>query len=292
VDVDRNLIQSNFSADDGGGIFVLDALGAAINIRNNMVVDNGAADLGGAIVLDDSSNVRIINNTVANNVSTGSSENSDGNPRAAGLASEANSPPFQATLPPGAPAFSNPVALFNNIFWNNTAYTLSQPGPGATLVNQGFIDFEIRGTTSTADTFTPRFSTLTNGSLRGPDGVLRAVPAGQGNRIGEDPLFVAPFELVLTVSGSRLDPQVAAVTITGQDPPVGITGDYRLQAATWTAASAARRPRCRCHPRRQRRARSPASGSARPPGCRPPPTRPVVATSTGATARSCGPSGC
>jgi len=30
------------------------------------------------------------------------------------------------------------------------------------------------------------------------------------------------------VSGSRLDPQTAAVTITGQDPPVGLTGNYHL----------------------------------------------------------------
>ncbi|HSS08904.1 MAG TPA: hypothetical protein VLL25_03410, partial [Acidimicrobiales bacterium] len=33
----------------------------------------------------------------------------------------------------------------------------------------------------------------------------------------------------LTVSGSRLDPQVAAVTITGGDPPVGLTADYHIQ---------------------------------------------------------------
>src|SRR6185295_1048366 len=39
VNVDRNLIQSNMSTlDDGGGIFVLDALDQPINIRNNMVV--------------------------------------------------------------------------------------------------------------------------------------------------------------------------------------------------------------------------------------------------------------
>ena len=229
VDVDRNLIQSNYSGDDGGGMFVLDALTARINVRNNMISNNGAADVGGAVMLDDSSNVSIVNNTVANNVSTGSSENSDGNPHSAGLASEANDPLFQTTLPAGSPDFSNPAALFNNIFWNNDAFTLSQPGPGATLVDQGFIDFEVRGTTNNADTFTARYSTLTNGQILGPDGVLRALPGGQANRIGENPLFVTPFVNELAVSGSRLDPQTAAVTITGQDPPVGLTGDYHLQ---------------------------------------------------------------
>jgi hypothetical protein len=232
VSVDRNLIQSNYSGDDGGGLFVLDALTAAINVRNNQLVDNGSADIGGAITLDDSSNVRIINNTVANNVSTASSENSDGNAHSAGLASEGNDPLFQATLPAGSPDFSRPAALFNNIFWNNNAFTLSQPGPGATLVDQGFIDFEVHGTTNNADTFTPRYSDLTNGQILGPNGVQHAVPAGQGNLIGTDPGFVTPFVLELTVSGSRLDPQTAAVTITGADPPVGLTGDYHLTAAS------------------------------------------------------------
>jgi len=233
VNIDRNLIQGNFSGDDGGGIFVSDAFSQAVNIRNNMVVDNGAADLGGAITLDDTANARIINNSVANNVSTASSENSAiGVPHAAGLGSEANEPLFQASLPAGSPDFSNPTALFNNIFRNNDAMTLSQFGPGATLVDAGFIDFEVRGTTNNADTFTPRYSTLTNGQILGPDGTQRALPGGQGNRVGEDPQFLTPFVLELAVSGSRLDPQAAAVTITGQDPPVGLGGDYHLQTTS------------------------------------------------------------
>jgi hypothetical protein len=233
VSVDRNLIQSNASVlDDGGGIFVLDALTAPISIRNNMIVNNLAADLGGAITLDDASNVRIVNNTIANNQSTGSSEDSDGLPHAAGLASEANDPLFQAMLPAGAPDFSNPVALFNNIFWNNDAMTLDSFGPGAALVDQGFIDFEVHGTTNNADTFTPRFSLLTNGQILGPDGVQHAVPGGQGNLVGADPLFVTPFVNELAVSGSRLDPQQATVSITATDPPVGLTGDYHIAAGS------------------------------------------------------------
>jgi hypothetical protein len=233
VNIDRNLIQGNFSGDDGGGIFVSDSFTQPVNIRNNMIVDNGAADMGGAVTIDDAANARIINNTVASNVTTASSENSAiGVPHAAGLATEANEPLFQATLPAAAPHFSNPTALFNNIFWNNDAMTLSQFGPGATLVDAGFIDFEVRGTTNNADTFTPRYSTLTNGQILGPDGVQRAVPGGQANRIAEDPLFVTPFTLELAVSGSRLDPQAAAVTITGQDPPVGLGGDYHLQTTS------------------------------------------------------------
>src|SRR5262249_26268973 len=110
VSIDRNVLAGNYSGDDGGAIFVQDALTPPVNIRNNIIADNGAADLGGAIMLDDSANVRIINNTVANNVSTSSSESSDGKPHSAGLAAEANDPLFQATLPAGAPDFSNPAA--------------------------------------------------------------------------------------------------------------------------------------------------------------------------------------
>jgi hypothetical protein len=193
-----------------------------------MIVDNGSADLGGAIMLDDSSNVSIVNNTVANNVSTASCETCEDVPHSAGLAAEKNSPLFQAILPSGAPAFANPVALFDNIFWNNQAFTLSQSGPGATLVSHGFIDFEVHGTGNPADTFTPRYSLLTNGLYLGADGQTDALPANQGNIVGQDPQFVQPFTLQLAVAGSRLDPQRAAVTIVGQDPPVGLTGNYHI----------------------------------------------------------------
>ncbi len=243
VDVDRNRIQSNYSGDDGGGMFVMNAQTARINIRTNMIVANGAADIGGAVMLDDSTNVAIVNNTVANNVSTASSENSDGNRHSAGLASEANDPLFQATIP-GGPRFSRPVALFNNIFWNNQAFTLSQPGPGAALVDQGFLDFEVHGTLNASDRFAPRYSLMTNGDQLAGDGSLVTIPGGgapvvgfptnvaqNGNVTGVDPAFVAPVLLELTVTGSRLDPQVAAVTLTGADPPVGLPGDYHLQPA-------------------------------------------------------------
>ncbi|GAB3058766.1 hypothetical protein GCM10027053_20920 [Intrasporangium mesophilum] len=247
VNVDRNLIQSNYSGDDGGGIFVLDALDDPINIRNNQIVDNGSADIGGAVMLDDSSRVALVNNTVANNVSTASSENSNiGEPHSAGLASEGNDPLWQSSTayaaqypnPATRPDFSQPTALFNNIFWDNNAFTLDRNGPGAALVDQGFIDFEIHGTTRAADTFAPRYSNLTNGQILGPDGVQRPLPGtgttpnNRGNQIGVNPGFVTPFTLELTVTGARLDPQTAAVTITGADPPVGLTGDYHLTTAS------------------------------------------------------------
>lgn len=247
VNVDRNLLEGNYSGDDGGAMFIQNALGARVNIRNNMVVDNGAADLAGGIALDDSSNVAIVNNTVAYNVSTGSSEQSlpidqGGVPHAAGLSSEENDPRF---TPTPAAGFSKPVALFNNVFWDNEAFLLDHAGPGAALVSQGFIDLEVHGTGSAGDTLTPRYSLLTNGNVLRGDGSSGQVAGGQGNLVGTAPGFVDPFTLELAVAGSRLDPQTASVTITGVDPAIGVPGDYHLAAG---AAATDRGVRCALTP--------------------------------------------
>jgi hypothetical protein len=247
VNIDRNLIQANDSGDDGGGIFVMNAHQERINIRNNLIVDNLAADLGGGILLDDAANVSIINNTVANNATSASAQTTDGLPHAAGLASHANSPLFQASLPSGAKRFSDPVALLNNIFWQNEAFTLSSHAVDATLISHGFLDFEVNGTCATSsscgtDRFTPRYSLMTNGQLRRADGGTYTIPGGgapvvgfptnvanNGNITGVDPLFVAPVTLQLAIIGSRQDPQFGSVTITGFAPPEGLDGNYHLQ---------------------------------------------------------------
>jgi hypothetical protein len=233
VDIDRNLIQGNFTGDDGGGMFIANTLAAAVNVRNNMIVDNGAADMGGGITLDDASNVAIVNNTVANNVSTGTATTSrpldqGGVRHSAGLASEANDPRNPVTA-----RFSNPVALFNNVFWQNEAFLLDTAGPGATLVSQGNLDFEVHDTGFASDVFRPRYSLLTNGSALNGAGATVAVPAGQGNTIGgAGPAFADPFTLTLRVTGSRLDAQRAAVEIVGDEPGNGIPGDYHLTAGS------------------------------------------------------------
>jgi hypothetical protein len=114
------------------------------------------------------------------------------------------------------------------VFRNNRAFLLDHAGPGAALVAQGVIDFEVHGTGSASDVFTPRYSILTNGNILRGDGSTGAVPGGQGNQIGVDPLFASPFTLTLAVAGSRGDPQQASVTITGQDPADGVPGDYHI----------------------------------------------------------------
>ena len=247
VDIDRNLIQGNNSGDDGGGIFVMNAHGARINIRNNLIVANLAADIGGGIALDDSSNVFIANTTVASNATSGSVQTTDGQPHAAGLASHANSPLFQATPASAGKRFSDPV-LVNDIFWQNEAFTVSSHAVDATLISAGFLDFEVNGTCAASpsacqnDRFTPRYSLMTNGQIRLSNGGTAVIPGGgapivgfptnpvqNGNITGVDPLFVAPITLELAIIGSRLDPQFGSVTITNFDPPVGLPGNYHLQ---------------------------------------------------------------
>jgi SdrD B-like protein len=219
VKVARNLLHSNVSNDDGGGIFVRGAQKAAIDLVNNMIVDNVAGHVG-AVMLDDSSNVTLVNNTVANNVSAGTSEGADGDPHSAGLASEPNDPLFQATLPPGAADFSNPRALFNNIFWHNEAFTVDGTTTPPSLVSHGFMDFEIFGATGPRS-FRPRYSLLTS----------NYGPTNQGNIVGQDPGFVDPFTLTLVIGKSQGDPGTYIVEIvTEKDVPPQL--DYHINSVS------------------------------------------------------------
>jgi hypothetical protein len=188
--------------------------------------------MGGAIMLHDSTNVRIINNTMANNASTSSPVigSASTTPHSAGLAVDGNSAGFQATLPAGSPDFSRPNQLRNNIFWQNQAFTLSVDQPRATLIDQGYIDFEVFNTGTPADTLRPIYSDLTNGKIL-KNGTLGNVPADPTvhNTIGGDPNFVAPFKLVLSVVGATADPTMTLVTISGVDPPdESLLGDYHI----------------------------------------------------------------
>ena len=230
--IDRNTIQTNSSGNDGGGVFLSGAMTFTINVRNNMINDNLANDMAGAIMLHDSTGVSIINNTVANNGSTASPVigSSSLTPHSAGLAVDANSPAFSQ-----APGYSRPAALRNNIFWQNEAFTLDTHAPLATLQSQGYLDFEVFGTGNNTDTLTPLYSDLTNGNILFGDGSTGSVPGGvnpsnaQHNRSG-DPKFIGPFKLVLLVGASTADPTTAIVSIAGVNPPdEGLFGDYHIR---------------------------------------------------------------
>jgi hypothetical protein len=224
VDITHNLIEDNLSNDDGGGIRLLRPLTSHINIVDNIIDRNVATDFGGGIALDDASDVDIVNNTIADNISTATAEDADRTscdpvppqetcPHGAGLVSEDNSPAFQAMLPPGSPTFSDPV-LFNNIFWNNEAFYWN----GTDLVSGGPIDLEVFGTPGTLN---PNYSLL-------------SVPyaGGANNTSGADPLFVNPVALNVQVTPARFNLAEISVQIL---PPEGTLigfSDYHIQSGS------------------------------------------------------------
>lgn len=224
VVIERNLIQANLSNDDGGGIRLLQPVDGPITIVNNIVVNNLATDFGGGISLDDALDVRIINNTIAKNISTSTAEDADRStcsppalgscPHAAGISSERHSQALRDARHLGADSFSDP-RLFNNIIWGNEAFYLD--GTGA-MPSAGFIDLEVVGTT------TPQFMK--------PEYSLLTVPygSGAGNITGVAPAFVEEMDLGFIVVPFAGDPAFVMVLITSTpgDPP----GDYHLTAGS------------------------------------------------------------
>jgi hypothetical protein len=135
-----NLVQGNMAgAGDGGGIRLEGVNGTdvlfspgnpanwyAVDVFNNMVVNNVTGLAGGGIALQDAVKTRIIHNTIADNDSTATGglaftagNPNDSNPQPAGLVARANSPALAALL--GAGSFSNPE-LKNNIIRHNRSF--------------------------------------------------------------------------------------------------------------------------------------------------------------------------
>ncbi|MCB8944474.1 MAG: pectin esterase [Ardenticatenaceae bacterium] len=144
VAVYNNLFQANLANDDGGAIRLLQPWDYDIDITNNMIVNNVSTDLGGGISLDDASAVTVVNNTVANNATTATAEDSDKLAHAAGIVAEPYSIGFsdflETEVGPGAsaPGFPDPV-MFNNIIWHNVAYTFTL---GVGLLPPGGVVFD------------------------------------------------------------------------------------------------------------------------------------------------------
>jgi hypothetical protein len=223
VEVFNNLVRANLANDDGGGIRLLQPGHYRITIYNNMIVNNVSTDIGGGIALDDASNVVIMNNTIAKNITTATAEDSDGQPHGAGLASELHSQAFRETLPEDAPVFSNPV-LFNNIFWDNRAgsfdQTLNDGRGGITGIGNfgetpNVIDMEVYGT---AELFSPWYCSLSQEY------------SGGSNNIIADPMFVKEYDGRLTAVAFNMEPDfktVKIVTLTPED-----MGDYHLTGSS------------------------------------------------------------
>jgi PKD repeat protein len=222
VMIERNLIEGNYSNDDGGGIRMLQPVTGPITITNNMVVNNLATDAGGGVSVDDALDVKIINNTIARNISTATAEDADRStcsppqlgscPHAAGLAAEPHSAALMATLPLTATDFSYPV-LFNNIFWENEAYYLDGAGG---LSSAGVIDLEVIATETRC--FDPRYSILTSS--------YAGCTLDPSNEEGADPMVVDETDLRFDAIPFAGDPQFVSVLI--ESTPSEPLGDYHL----------------------------------------------------------------
>lgn len=217
VDFYNNLVQGNVSGDDGGGLRLLKFGAWPCRVWNNLIVNNVAADLGGGIALDDASSVAIFGNTIAKNASTATAEDSDRLPHGAGLVSEAHSPAFQASLPPGSPAFSDPV-LFDNLFWDNRAYHFD-PANNRLADDYQVIDDEVFGTLTPAHV-THHYSYLS-----------RPAPSagGAGNILYDGtnpPGFVAEYTTQIAAQAMQGQPGFITLKIILATPE--LEGDYHI----------------------------------------------------------------
>ena len=237
-----NRIQGNSAGSgNGGGICLSNVNGQdvenspndpsgwyQVQIFNNLVVNNLAAFAGGAMSLQDSARVRIINTTFSNNDSSATSTNAmaeglqESTPQPAGLVSKAHGPALMAALGTGSGPeysdFSNPV-LVNSIIWSSRSFSYDPTlngGYGGLTPNptRPIWDMEVIGTASPRS-FMPMYCVLTDPTGYDPSNVqgspdlfalqyqndyeTAAVGPEGGNAV-----IVAPYPLTTTRSDYHL----------------------------------------------------------------------------------------
>ena len=200
VTVADNLILGNAAgAGDGGGIRTDKVSGRdvrsnpnqpqswyAVNLVNNMIVNNVAALAGGGISLQDSAMVRILHNTIAHNDSTATAgeafptpNQTASTPQPAGIVSRKHAPELDASFGNSSGVqqyklYSNPD-LRNSVIWENRSFYFSAdaaaPSPsdpityGLVPATPAYQDLAVLGITGLLN---PRFCTLTSLTATGP----------------------------------------------------------------------------------------------------------------------------
>lgn len=216
VKIDSNLVQGNSSGDNGGGIALLRAGTYPIRVVNNMIVNNLSAGQGGGLIVQDASNLTLINSTIAgnNSTSTAGSLFLEPGPHGAGLAILQNTTPFQNALPPGSSTTSDPY-IFNNIFWDNTAFTWDDATQS--VLSQGPYDIGIYPVPAALSQVKNNLFTTA------PTTVDPSAP----NLIGSDPQFISSYDNVLT--GVRVPAgEVGLNPVLVFFTPLAPTGDYHV----------------------------------------------------------------
>jgi uncharacterized repeat protein (TIGR01451 family) len=225
MDITGNLIQANLSNDDGGGLRFLMAGNYPMNVVNNMIVNNVSTHEGGGIALNDTPDVRIVNNTIMKNLTTATALTSDGMPAPAGLSSAQNSDQLNASLaalgsPFAADSFSNPVN-FNNIFWDNRAGTRAGDkvtGLGIASDVLPIYNWDL-GLADGSGMLSP-----TNTVLQTTTGTL----AADSNTVGVDPNVVGAYDASVTFNVWRNNPAFVGATLVAVELPPNLMGDYHI----------------------------------------------------------------
>jgi len=223
VDVYNNLIQANLGNDDGGGLRFLMAGNFPYNVYNNIIANNISTHEGGGISINDAPDVRVYNNTIIKNITTATAQTSNGFPAPAGLSSSRNSATLQASLPPGAAIFSDPV-VFNNIFWENRAGSWTGGGvAGIGLAGDPTpVNYWDLGIADGAGLLTPHYSVLQQN--------LGAYPIGAGatgNQVGVDPQVVLAYDASVSVLPWRGNPNFVDTFIVAVETAPNLMGNYR-----------------------------------------------------------------
>ena len=227
VTINGNLIQGNLAGSgNGGGICLSGVNGAdveasanpldwyAVNIFNNIIVNNVAGFAGGGISLADATRVRIIHNTVANNDSTATSKSAfeagetDSTPQGAGLVSRAHSALLAAE---SGQTFSDPT-LYDNILWHNRSFYYD--GAAQDLVPASGIFYRDLETLDGEPDMNPMYSILTSAS------------GFDSSNVESNPAFVSEYSNTL-YAAAVIDE--AGNNISVRFEPTGVQGDYHLQ---------------------------------------------------------------
>jgi hypothetical protein len=229
VDIYANLIQANLANDDGGGLRFLMAGNFPMNVYDNFIVNNVSTHEGGGVALNDAPDVRFYNNTVMKNLTTATAVTSTGAPAPAGLSTSLNSNPLQATLPGGAPLFSNPL-LFNNIFWDNRAGT--RAGSGVTGLDTAGADNWDLGAADGSGVLAP-----TNSIHQPSTRNTASVTASPTNTLS-NPNVVSPYDVSVTFNVWRNNPAFIDAILVAVDLPPTLMGNYHLPATGSPALNA------------------------------------------------------
>ena len=243
VSVVSNLIQGNLAGSGlGGGICVKVINGVdtvesdnpddwyELNIFNNMIVDNVAANAAGGVYLQDAAKVNIINNTIANNDSSGTAANTftpgnllASNPQPAGIVAMAHSQNLSGTT---GQSYTNPL-LRDNIISGNRSFSWDASlngGRGGLAANATVPVWDLAVAGFPFPVYlNPDNCLLTN--LTYGDGANY----NDGTNVAAIPNFTDSYQNTLMVA-AVIDEGGNFITV--RFAPIGIRGDYHITSGS------------------------------------------------------------